>query len=374
MQKLLSQIPVSVLDLATIVEGKGSGDAFKRSLQLAQEAESLGYTRVWFAEHHNMESVASAATSVLIGYVAGGTKDIRVGAGGIMLPNHAPLVIAEQFGTLEALYPKRIDLGLGRAPGTDGITAMALRRNLQSGADTFPSDVIELLNYLGPRDEAARVRAIPGEGTEVPVWLLGSSTYSAQLAAHLGLPFAFAAHFAPTYLEEALQLYKANFQPSQYHQEPYAMACVNVIAADSDAEAARLATSFYQVFLGLIRNKRRPLQPPVDEALLDWTEPEKHALQGMMHYSFIGSAAKVETALQAFVDKTGLDEVMVASHIYDLEAKKRSYKIVSDLFKRTELGMAFILVQCLQLLLLTAWILIERNVQQLFLEGVKYFP
>ncbi len=342
MQKLLSDIPVSVLDLATIVEGEGPRDAFKRSLSLAQDAESLGYTRYWFAEHHNMESVASAATSVLIGYVAGGTKTIRVGAGGIMLPNHAPLVIAEQFGTLEALYPKRIDLGLGRAPGTDGLTALALRRNLQGGVDSFPGDVIELMNYLAPRDEAARVRAIPGEGTEVPLWLLGSSTYSAQLAAHLGLPFAFAAHFAPTHLEEALQLYKENFQPSAYHKQPYAMACVNVIAADSDGEAARLATSFYQVFLGLIRNKRRPLQPPIDEAMLDWTVTEQYTLQQMMEYSFIGSVAKVKEELQAFVNRTGVNELMVASHIYDLEAKKGSYRLVAPMFKKADSLFSFV--------------------------------
>jgi len=332
MKKHLHDIPVSVLDLATIVEGETPAGAFKRSLVLAQAAEQLGYTRYWFAEHHNMESVASAATAVLIGHIAGGTTSIRVGAGGIMLPNHAPLIIAEQFGTLEALYPKRIDLGLGRAPGTDGLTAMALRRSLQN-ADNFPADVMELLAYLGPRDEAARVRAIPGEGTEVPVWLLGSSTYSAQLAAHLGLPFAFAAHFAPTYLEEALQLYKQNFQPSVYLQQSYAMACVNVIAAGTDEEAAYLATSAYQVFLGLIRNKRRPLQPPVKEKDLDWTEAEKAALQAMMRYSFIGSATTVERDLQAFVNTTGVAEIMVAAHIYDLEAKKRNYALVAEMFK-----------------------------------------
>lgn len=333
MQKRLSDIPVSVLDLATITQGDTPTGAFKRSLALAQEAEQLGFTRYWFAEHHNMESVASAATSVLIGYVAGGTNNIRVGAGGIMLPNHAPLVIAEQFGTLEALYPHRIDLGLGRAPGTDGLTAMALRRNLQS-ADNFPSDVMELMAYLGPRDEAARVRAIPGEGSEVPVWLLGSSTYSAQLAAHVGLPFAFAAHFAPTYLEEALQLYKQNFQPSQYLPLPYAMACINVIAADTDAEARHLATSFYQVFLGLIRNNRKPLQPPVDEATLDWNDAERLTLQQMMRYSFIGSIETVQKELQAFLDRTDINEIMIASHIYDLEAKKKSYRLIAPLFKQ----------------------------------------
>lgn len=340
MQKLLSDIPVSVLDLATIVQGETPAGAFKRSLALAQEAERLGFNRYWFAEHHNMESVASAATSVLIGYVAGGTKYIRVGAGGIMLPNHAPLVIAEQFGTLEALYPHRIDLGLGRAPGTDGVTAMALRRSLQN-ADNFPSDVLELTAYLGPRDEAARVRAIPGEGTNVPVWLLGSSTYSAQLAAHLGLPFAFAGHFAPTYLEEALTLYKQRFQPSEHLQAPYAMACINVIAADSDEEAKRLATSFYGVFLGLIRNKRKPLQPPVNEEELDWTEGEKAALQQMMTYSFIGNADTVKNGLQIFLDKVDVDEIMVASHVYDLEAKMKSYRLIAPLFKPRAINNGF---------------------------------
>lgn len=332
MQQPLSSIPVSVLDLATITQGDTVSDAFRRSLELAKEAEQLGFLRYWFAEHHNMESVASAATSVLIGHIAGGTQRIRVGAGGIMLPNHAPLVIAEQFGTLDALYPHRIDLGLGRAPGTDGLTAMALRRNLQS-ADNFPQDVMELINYLGPRDEAARVRAIPGEGSEVPVWLLGSSTYSAQLAAHLGLPFAFAAHFAPTYLEEALRLYKKNFQPSEYLSQPYAMACINVIAADTDEEARRLATSFYQVFLGLIRNNRRPLQPPVDEDSLDWNEAERLTLQQMMKYSFVSSVETVQKDLQTFLDTTGVNEIMVAAHIYDLEAKKKNYRLLAPLFQ-----------------------------------------
>jgi luciferase family oxidoreductase group 1 len=259
----LSQTPVSVLDLATIVQGESAGEALKRSLRLAQTAEGLGYTRYWFAEHHNMESVASSATAVLIGYVAGGTSSIRVGSGGVMLPNHAPLIIAEQFGTLASLYPNRIDLGLGRAPGTDPLTSYALRRSLKGDVDNFPNDVAELISYLGPKDGNARIRAVPGEGTEVPVWLLGSSTYSAQLAAAMGLPFAFASHFAPTHLMEALNLYKELFQPSPYLAEPYSMACVNVMAADTDEEAAYLATSFYQMALGMIRNQRRPLPPPV---------------------------------------------------------------------------------------------------------------
>lgn len=329
----LSNLPVSVLDLATIVEGETPAGAFHRSLALAQAAERLGYTRYWFAEHHNMESVASAATAVLIGYVAGGTKSIRVGAGGIMLPNHAPLIIAEQFGTLASLYPNRIDLGLGRAPGTDPVTSWALRRSLKNDVDEFPNDVVELLNYLGPRDPDARVRAIPGEGTGVPVWLLGSSTYGAQLAAMLGLPFAFASHFAPTHLHEALDIYHSQFKPSRYLQQPYSMACVNVIAAESDDEAAFLATSFYQVILGMIRNKRRPLQPPVPTMDGLWTEPEKAAVQHMLQYAFVGSPNTVKEGLQAFVQSTGISELMITSHLFDLDAKVRCYEMVAPFFK-----------------------------------------
>ena len=329
-ERKLEDIELSVLDLATIVEGEGPVDAFKRSMALAQHAERLGYNRYWFAEHHNMESVASAATAVLIGYVAGGTSTIRVGSGGVMLPNHAPLIIAEQFGTLASLYPNRIDLGLGRAPGTDQVTSHALRRSLKGDVDDFPNDVVELINYLGPRDEAARVRAIPGEGTQVPVWLLGSSTYSAQLAAMLGLPFGFASHFAPTYLKDALQIYRSRFQPSQFLQEPYALACVNVIAADSDEEAEYIATSFYQMALGMIRNQRRPMQPPIKTMDGFWSDQEKAAIQHMMHFSFIGSGEKVKNELSAFLNDTGVDEIMIASHIYDLEAKKRSYSLMAE--------------------------------------------
>jgi luciferase family oxidoreductase group 1 len=333
MQKQLSDIPVSVLDLATIVEGETASDAFKRSLALARQAERLGYHRYWFAEHHNMESVASSATAVLIGYVAGGTSKIRVGSGGVMLPNHAPLIIAEQFGTLESLYPGRIDLGIGRAPGTDPVTSYALRRNLKSDVDDFPNELAELINYLQPRDETARVRAIPGEGTQVPVWLLGSSTYSAQLAALLGLPFGFASHFAPAYLPEALQLYRDRFRPSQFLQEPYALACVNVITADTDNEASYLATSFYQMALGMIRNKRRPLPAPVDSMEGIWTPPEQTAIQHMTQYAFIGSAATVKNGLEDFLAKTQLDEIMITSHIYDLRAKMHSYELIAPFFK-----------------------------------------
>ncbi|MBB1282758.1 LLM class flavin-dependent oxidoreductase [Flavisolibacter sp. BT320] len=338
MENQLSQIPVSVLDLATIVQDETVSDAFRRSLALAREAETCGYTRYWFAEHHNMESVASAATAVLIGYVAGGTKSIRVGSGGIMLPNHAPLMVAEQFGTLAALYPERIDLGLGRAPGTDPVTSYALRRSLKGDVDSFPNDVVELINYLGPRDPEAKVRAIPGEGSNVPVWLLGSSTYSAQLAAMLGLPFAFASHFAPTHLYDALQLYTSNFRPSRFLQHPYSMACVNVIAADTDEEAEVLATSFYQMALGMIRNKRQAMQPPIPTMEGIWSEPERAAVQHMLQFSFVGSAETVRKELEAFVQSTGIQELMITSHIYDLEAKKKSYRLVAPYFKRREVA------------------------------------
>ncbi|RYZ22083.1 MAG: LLM class flavin-dependent oxidoreductase, partial [Sphingobacteriales bacterium] len=277
--------------------------------------------------------VASAATAVLIAHIAGGTSSIRVGAGGIMLPNHAPLIIAEQFGTLEALYPNRIDLGLGRAPGTDQVTSWALRRNLTSDVDSFPNDVVELLSYLGPKNTEARVRAIPGEGSGVPVWLLGSSTYSAQLAAMLGLPFAFASHFAPTHLEDALQLYKSQFKPSAYLQQPYSMACVNVVIGETDEEAQYLATSFYQTVLGMIRNKRRPLPPPVATMEGLWTDPERAAVRQMLHYAFIGNIDTVQKQLQAFVKATGVSELMITSHVYSLEAKIRCYEAVAGLFK-----------------------------------------
>lgn len=333
MSKQLNEIPVSLLDLAPIVAGDTPADSFKKSLALAQSTEEFGYTRYWFAEHHNMENIASSATSVLIGYIAGGTTKIRVGSGGIMLPNHAPLVIAEQFGTLEHLYPGRIDLGLGRAPGTDPLTSNALRRSLRGNVDDFPQDVMELRDYLAPKDDTSKVRAIPGEGTEVPIWLLGSSTYSAQLAAMLGLPFAFASHFAPVYLMDALRLYRQNFRPSEQLQQPYCMACVNVIAADTDEEAERLATSFYTLAMGIVTGKRQPLQPPVENMEGLWTEYEEAAVKQMMQYSFIGSAEKVKTQLQSFVEQSGVDEVMIASYIFDNAAKIRSYQMIAPFFK-----------------------------------------
>lgn len=326
-------IPYSLLDLATITAADlSAADAFQRSKVIAQTAESLGYHRYWFAEHHNMESVASSATSVLIGFIGTQTSRIRVGAGGVMLPNHAPLIIAEQFGTLAHLFPGRIDLGLGRAPGTDPVTSYALRRNLTSGADNFPADVVELLQYLGPRKEGVKVRAIPGENTAVPVWLLGSSTYSAQLAAGLGLPFAFASHFAPTHLEEALDLYRRGFQPSTYLQEPYAMACVNAIVAETKPAAEQLATSFYQLALGLFRDDRKPLPPPVADMDAIWNEREKLGVQHMMHYSFIGDSNGVQADLSAFIERTGVNEIMFTSHIYDMKARIYSLERIAGMF------------------------------------------
>jgi luciferase family oxidoreductase group 1 len=330
----LKSIPVSILDLANIIQGdQSAGDAFKRSVLFAQHTERLGYKRYWFAEHHNMESVASAATALLIGHVAQNTASIRVGSGGIMLPNHAPLIIAEQFGTLESLYPGRIDLGLGRAPGTDGATALALRRNLSSNVDSFPGDVVELLQYLGPEEKQGKVRAIPGVGTEVPVWLLGSSTYSAQLAAQLGLPFAFASHFSPAQLFQALQVYHSTFKPSAYLQEPYSMACVNVVIADTYEEAQYLSTSLYQLALGLIRNKRRPMQPPVEDMERLWSPEEKAAVNQMFYYSFVGSLGTVGKELSDFAQNTGVDEIMISTPVYDVRAKLRSFELTASLFK-----------------------------------------
>ncbi len=334
--KRLRDIPFSVLDLAPVTAGKAPGDALRQSLALARAVEAAGYLRHWFAEHHNMAHIASSATAVLIGYVAGGTRHIRVGSGGVMLPNHAPLIIAEQFGTLDALYPGRIDLGLGRAPGTDQLTSMALRRRLQGSVDDFPRDVMELRQYLGPRMPDARVRAIPGEGSRVPVWLLGSSTYSAQLAAALGLPFAFASHFAPTQLEAALRLYREGFEPSDQLSAPYAMACVNAIAAGSGEEAARLATSFYRLALGIVRDRREPLQPPVDSMEGLWAPYEEAAVRQMMRYTFVGTPREIGRELQAFLDHTGVDEIMLATHIYDPADRIRSYQLLSPLFRHRE--------------------------------------
>lgn len=316
-----------MLDLAPILEGKTAADSFRNSLQLAQAVEQWGYKRYWLAEHHNMESVGSSATAILIGYVAGGTNTIRVGSGGIMLPNHAPLVVAEQFGTLASLYPHRIDMGLGRAPGTDPVTSAALRRG--SRDTNFISEIQELRMYLSAENRHNKVRAIPGEGLDIPVWILGSSTESAMLAAALGLPYAFASHFAPTQFRQAIELYRHHFRPSPDLDAPYVMAGINVIAAETDAAAERLATSFYQLARGIITGKRSPLKPPVDTMEGIWTEYEEAAIQQMMAYSFIGGPERVEQQLKAFVTATEVNELMVVSHIYDPEARKESYRILA---------------------------------------------
>lgn len=332
-KKQLSEISFSVLDLATIKAGKTAADTFNQSVDLAQHVEKWGFKRFWLAEHHSMESIASSATSVLIGHIAGKTSTIRVGSGGIMLPNHSPLVIAEQFGTLEYLYPGRIDLGLGRAPGSDQVTARALRRNLVEGPNDFPESLMELRRYFSTENKTSKVRAIPGEGLNIPIWLLGSSTFSAQLSAIVGLPFAFASHFAPTYLYDALELYRTNFKPSEDLDKPYALACVNVIAADTDEEANRLATSLFQLAINIIHQSSRPLQPPVDDMDAIWSDYEKAAIFQMMQYTFIGSPATVKLKLDAFLEKTQVDEIMVTSHIYDHQARLRSYEIVHEIWK-----------------------------------------
>lgn len=328
-----SNIPISVLDLSPVTEGAIPADALRNSLDLARNAENLGYKRFWLAEHHNMTGIASAATSVVIGFIAGGTRKIRVGAGGIMLPNHAPLVIAEQFGTLESLYPGRIDLGLGRAPGSDQLTARALRRTLHSDGDDFPELLEELRFFLHEPVENQRVRAVPGAGLEIPIWLLGSSGFSARLAGELGLPFAFAGHFSPEFILPALEIYREGFEPSGALEKPCAMLAINVIAAGTDAEAQFLATSQFQSFLRLIRGTPGELQPPVENMDELWTAQEKAALEARLGGSIIGSAATVKAGLERFLDETNADELMINAMIFDQKKRLRSYEIVADLWR-----------------------------------------
>jgi len=326
-------VPLSILDLVPVIVGETPREALPKSLDLIRHAERFGYKRYWVAEHHNMTGIASAATSVVIGYLAGGTSTIRVGSGGIMLPNHAPLVIAEQFGTLESLYPGRIDLGLGRAPGTDQRTLRALRRN-PLNADTFPEDVLELQALLAaakPNLPRPPVRAVPGRGTEVPLWILGSSTFGAELAATLGLPYAFASHFAPDSLFAALDIYRKQFQPSKQLDRPYAMVGVNVIAADTDREAQRLFTTVQQSFTNLLRASPGKLQPPIDNIEEYWTPPEKHQASRMLRYSIVGSPETVHRDLENFATQTKADELMIVTHIHDHAARIRSYEILADL-------------------------------------------
>ena len=327
-----TNIPFSVLDLSPIKQGESPADALHNTLSLAQHAERLGFQRFWLAEHHNMTGIASAATSVVIGYVAGGTRKIRVGSGGIMLSNHAPLVIAEQFGTLESLYPGRIDLGLGRAPGTDQPTMRALRRKLD-GTDDFPEQLDELRFFLGQAVENQRVRAVPGAGLKIPIWLLGSSGFSAQLAGALGLPFAFAGHFSPEYILPALELYRRSFEPSETLQKPHSMLALNVIAAETNKEAEFLATSQFQSFLNLIRGTPGQLQPPVEKMDEIWTPPEKAAVDARVGGSVIGSAATVRKRLETILGETEADELMINAMIFDHAARLRSYEIVADIWQ-----------------------------------------
>jgi luciferase family oxidoreductase group 1 len=323
-------VPFSILDLSPIVQGGTAGEALQRSLDLARHAERLGYRRYWVAEHHNMPGIASAATAVVIGHVAAGTKTIRVGSGGVMLPNHAPLVIAEQFGTLEALFPGRIDLGLGRAPGTDQLTARALRRGNVDPADSFPNDVQELQAYFRPAVPNQAVQAVPGSGLAVPIWLLGSSLFSAQLAAALGLPFAFASHFAPDHLDEALELYREKFQASNGLKQPYAMAAIGVFAADTDAAAARLFTSLQQSFVKLRRGTPGPLPPPVDSMEGLWTPREEMMVSHAFSEAVVGSSATVKRGIEKFLQRTGVNELMVTAAIYDHTARLRSFELIAQ--------------------------------------------
>ncbi|WP_096154483.1 LLM class flavin-dependent oxidoreductase [Bacillus sp. FJAT-45066] len=322
-----NSIPLSVLDLAPITEGSNASESFKRSLQLAQTVEKLGFNRYWLAEHHNMRGISSSATSVVIGYIAGGTSKIRVGSGGIMLPNHAPLVIAEQFGTLESMYPGRIDLGLGRAPGSDQLTARALRRDVRSAGDDFPDQVQELQSFFKV-DEQAKVRAVPGEGLNIPIWLLGSSGFSAQLAGMLGLPFSFASHFAPGFLMQALQIYYAHFQPSDSLQKPYTMLGVNVIVADTEEEAEQLATSQQLAFLRMIRGQGGQLPPPVDSMETIWSPYEKAMVMEQLKYTFVGTKETVRQQLNAFISETKTDELIINTHVFDHKARVRSYELL----------------------------------------------
>jgi luciferase family oxidoreductase group 1 len=320
-------VPVSILDLVPVVLGETPREALGKSLELARRAEAFGYTRYWVAEHHNMTGIASAATSVVIGFLAGGTSTIRVGSGGIMLPNHSPLVIAEQFGTLESLYPGRIDLGVGRAPGTDHRAVRALRRNPER-VDTFPEDVLELQAFLAPSQSGQAVRAVPGAGTEVPIWILGSSTYGAELAAALGLPYAFASHFAPDALLPALDVYRRKFKPSKQLDQPYAMVGVNVVAAETDDEARRLFTTVQQSFTNLVRGAPGKLQAPIDNIDDYWTPMERHQAEHMLQYSIVGSRETVKQGLEDFVTLTKADELMIVTSLYDHAARVRSYEIV----------------------------------------------
>jgi luciferase family oxidoreductase group 1 len=323
-------VAISVLDLVPVAEGQQPGEALANSADLARHAEALGYTRYWVAEHHNMTGIASAATSVVIGHLAAATKTIRVGAGGVMLPNHAPLVIAEQFGTLEALYPGRIDLGLGRAPGTDQLTMRALRRDPRAAND-FPQDVLEVQAFFEPAAPGQAIQAVPGAGLRVPLWILGSSLFGAQLAAELGLPYAFASHFAPDELMRALSVYRERFKPSAQAATPHAMPGVNVIAADTDEEARHLATSLQMRFTDMIRGVRGKLKSPIADIDQYWSAAEKAHVSQMLRYAFIGSPETLARELRAFMKTTSADEIMATAPIHDHAARKRSFEILAQI-------------------------------------------
>ena len=330
MSNMKKTIPISILELAVISQDSNAQETFKKTKELAQLADRLGYKRFWLAEHHNMAHVASTATVVLIGYIASQTSSIRVGSGGIMLPNHAPLIVAEQFGTLEILYPNRIDLGLGRAPGTDGLTAQAIRKDFYEQSQRFPQNVEALEDFFSTDNAAANVRAFPAEGTNVPIWILGSSMDSAALASAKGLRYAFAGHFAPKQMYQAFEYYRENFEPSNYLDKPKTMACVNAIVADTDQEAEKIATSLTQMFLNLIRNDRKALQPPLDSLDGIMTEQEHFQVNQMTACSFVGSKTKVEALLKQFIDYTQVDELMVTSPIFNHKDKLKSIQLLKE--------------------------------------------
>lgn len=331
----LTDINYSVLDLAVITEGQQPADAIHNSRDLARHVEEWGYGRFWMAEHHNMDNIASSATAVLLGYIAEATDSIRVGSGGIMLPNHSPLIIAEQFGTLASLYPDRVDLGLGRAPGTDPDTARAIRADREEAIRRFPDNIKKLQQYFSNRLSSDQVRAIPGQGTEVPIWILGSSPDSAYLAGEMGLPYAFAAHFAPQQLMQALKVYHEHFKPSAQLDEPYSMACVNVVAAEDDDKAEWLSTSLKQMFKGVITGKRTPMPPPIPVEEMDqiWTSYQKMIAQQMLSCSFIGGQEKVEEQVRDFIADTQVDELMIASYIYDHQERLASHRLFAEIMK-----------------------------------------
>lgn len=333
MSTIPSNTSYSILELASVASGTTPAETFKRSLDLAQKAEEWGYHRFWLAEHHNMISIASSATAVLIGHIAGGTKKIRVGSGGIMLPNHSPLIVAEQFGTLGSLYPSRIDLGLGRAPGTDQVTAHAIRSDRMQAVYQFPEEVGQIQQYFSAGNRDARVRATVAEGVEVPIYILGSSTDSAWLAAKKGLPYAFASHFAPTHLFEALNIYHTNFQPSEFLQEPYTIACINVIAASTDEDAERISTTMIRMMLGVMTNNMDYMQAPTDMTPELRELLQNPAFQRMLQYAFVGSKETVKQKTADFLKQTGANELMVASHIYHHEDRVNSYRIFSEVMQ-----------------------------------------